>query len=312
MLQLAWKEEMFKIVVCLPEEQERVTEYEILLKQNFNIRKALVVPGLPGMLTEMDPVKRRSIHQMVTGALAICAASYIDEQVRSCRGRVRLGVAWGRTMHAIADALLHTRDLYAAPEMEVVPIIGITSAKDPEGLEANVVAMDIARAFKGRSSQLPAPAFVMPASKNTMCCDPQIRAARTRAEEANLILTGIGPIFACEDPGAEMRLSTDEKMSAEIARGAVHAKAIGDMCGALFDAAGREVFGCREVIGLDLAGFRRASADPKRQVILVTGGDRRRVDPLRVALETGLASVVITDTFTAEKLLETVSARPAA
>jgi DNA-binding transcriptional regulator LsrR (DeoR family) len=304
-LQEAWDAGMFEVSIRFPEEVARVCQYERELKQKFGLREVLLVPGLPFTLTGTDKETLQAFHGMVTSSLASCAAAYLNRLVRERYGRVRIGVAWGRTIRAIVRALVHTPDLCEAPESRFVPIVGYTSTEDdPAGLEANVLAANFARIFKGRSSQFPAPAFVMPATKNVLCQDPQIRAARARAEQADIILTGLGPIFDCADPGAEMRLSTDPTMNEEMVKAAVRATAVGNLSGVLFNAAGEEVFGCRDVIGLDLDGFRRAARDPHRRVILVTGGDRRRIEPLRVALATGLVSEVITDTVIAGRLLE--------
>jgi DNA-binding transcriptional regulator LsrR (DeoR family) len=305
MLRLAYDAGMFRVTICLPDELVQLIELEEALKHKFGLREVRLVAGRPEILVEKDAEKLRYLHESVTQALADCAAAYLNEIVREREGRLCLGVAFGRTLHAIAQALLQTRGLFLARSMEVVPVVGITASKDLKGFEGNVIAIEIARAFRASSSQLPAPAFLLGLSvdRKTMCQNRQIRAAVERAETVDVVLTGMGPASQIGDPDAEMGLSNDTAMSAEIGA-ASPPGAIGDLCGAFFDRDGKEVRGSHEVMGLNLDGFRRIARSPKREVVLVTGGDRRRIAPLRVALRTGLASVVITDTATAKALLE--------
>ena len=44
--------------------------------------------------------------------------------------------------------------------------------------------------------------------------------------------------------------------------------------------------------------------DGRREVILIAGGDRRRIVPIKVALSAGLVSWLVTDTVTAKSLLD--------
>lgn len=75
------------------------------------------------------------------------------------------------------------------------------------------------------------------------------------------------------------------------------------MCYWLFDRHGRKVETRYKSIGLGFDGLKQIAADPKREVILICGGDKRRLEPLRVALRAGLASVLVSDTVTARFLL---------
>ena len=63
-------------------------------------------------------------------------------------------------------------------------------------------------------------------------------------------------------------------------------------------------------VGLGLEGLKRIAGDGAgRQVVLVTGGDPRRIAPLDAALKGGFVSVVVTDTVTARVILSERSMR---
>ena len=65
----------------------------------------------------------------------------------------------------------------------------------------------------------------------------------------------------------------------------------------------KEVKTTHKGIGLGFEGLRAIAQDPEGEVVLICGGDRLRFEPLRVALEAKLASVLVSDTVTARYLV---------
>ncbi|HVM98027.1 MAG TPA: sugar-binding domain-containing protein, partial [Candidatus Acidoferrales bacterium] len=84
-------------------------------------------------------------------------------------------------------------------------------------------------------------------------------------------------------------------------------EAIGEICGWLFGADGKERHTTYRSPGLGYHGLRRIAADRdpvrNRRAILLCGGDVWRFNPLRAALKAGLCSVLATDSITARVLL---------
>jgi len=302
--------------VQVPQEQADVVQLEAAVKRYYALQHVILVPGLPDMLDILDETRRRSVQTQVIRAMAQRLAAYLDEMVAEAArlhdaavkaGQdVRpfvLGVAWGRTMHRIAEYLLSTPRPVSLPSLEVVPIVGITTVLNPEPIEANVIAMDIARAYRGVSAQLPCPAFVPSIAAGVTTQPEAVQTMLKKVATCEKVITGMGPIP--EDPygAADITLSNDPIMNEQLFKSAYANGAIGEVCYWLFDRDGAPVQSTHTAIGLGYDGLRAIARDPKRQVILVTGGDRRRFEPLRVALCAGLASVLVSDTITARALL---------
>jgi DNA-binding transcriptional regulator LsrR (DeoR family) len=162
----------------------------------------------------------------------------------------------------------------------------------------------LAELYGGVSEQLPCPAFVRSIEYDVVTQQQPIREMLRGLQACDLVLTSMGPIPDRSEDGSEITLSNDPVMNATLLQSARRDGAIGEICYSLFDRDGREVKSDYRAIGLGFAGLRRIAADPNRQAILVTGGDRRRFEPLRAALRAGLASVLVSDTVTARYLVD--------
>jgi DNA-binding transcriptional regulator LsrR (DeoR family) len=309
------KKKLFSVQIHLPREQQEARQLEDAVRAQYGLRKVLLVPGHREIMNDLDRERRRSMHQAIIQAMAPCAAAVLDSLVteaakRQCAAASanqgfepwRLGVAWGRTLHLIARHLLSTERAPQTPELEVVPIIGITSTRNTLGVEANVVAMDVARAYGGYSAQLPCPAFVPAVSYAVARQAPEVRQMLHTIGQCNAVITSMGPILEHGDD-TDMTLSNNPKLNADLVKAARSAGAIGEVCFCLFDRNGKEVRCSHRAIGLTFEGFRAIAHDSHRQVILVCGGDKRRLEPLKVALRAGLASVLVSDTVTARHLV---------
>jgi DNA-binding transcriptional regulator LsrR (DeoR family) len=206
-------------------------------------------------------------------------------------------------MRLIAEHLRSTqRDVYF-PGLEVVPIVGITCASLQEPTEANVIAMRFAEAYRGHSSQLACPAFVPQADAWVMQRLEQVRRMLKKLPTCDAVITSMGPIPDGDKAAEEITLSSDRELNEELFK-AARPDAIGEICFWLFNDRGEEVRTKHAAIGLGFENLQNIAADPKRQVILVAGGDRRRFKPLRAALRARLASVLVSDTVTARFLAE--------
>lgn len=301
-------------LLTLPQEVREVAPLEAAVKKYYGLKDVLLVPGFPAILEDLDQARRRGLHTAVIRAMSRRVAPYLDELLMSSGARqpagmqdakpFLLGVAWGRTMQRIAEYLLSNPRKVRLPALHVVPIIGITNTRNTRPVEANIVAMDIARAYAGQSAQLPCPAFVPALEASVVKQNQQVHDMLKTIQSCNAVITSMGPIIENADDTTDITLSNDESMNRELNQSARCAGAIGEICYWLFDRNGRQVTSTSyKAIGLDFGGLRHIAADEHRRVILVTGGDKRRFEPLKVALCARLANVLVSDTVTARQLL---------
>jgi DNA-binding transcriptional regulator LsrR (DeoR family) len=138
--------------------------------------------------------------------------------------------------------------------------------------------------------------------------NPQVKKVLDKAADCAVYVTGMGPVLAPDPARADhtsTRLVNDDAMfSDKLARLAAQEGAVAEICYCLVDANGNEVEADYEAIGIGFKKLRAAAANRNKRVILVTGGDNRRFEPLRAILKARLANVLITDATTAQKLIE--------
>jgi len=302
---------LVRVVTCLPAEVARITYLEQELKRVLGLRHVLLVSGEPAMLQDRFSPRHANIHRDVTAAMAERVVEFLCHKLQMARRvapkrQYRVGVAWGSTLYAVARALQstdHTRD--KRPDDTVfLPVIGTTSNDNLEPLEANSVATIFARVFGARFAHFPSPAFVPHALADSLRAIPQIADMLARAAACDLVITSMGPLHGVQEAD-ELRLSSDPVQNEQLFTEA-RAGACGEICFALFDEEGREVRAATHgAMGLDLPTLQRIAASETQRLVLVVGGDRRRIDPLWVALtKARLASVLVSDTVTASELLE--------
>ena len=313
LLQAAFAENLFSVQVHLPDELTEVIRLEAALQARFGLQRVLLVPGRRSMLDDLEARERRSVHTEVIRAMVRRVADHLDSQVADAARRQQaaegppapflIGVAWGRTLHLLAEHLLSTKRPPQSPAMQVVPVIGITNTLNTLPVEANVVAMDIARAYGALSGQLPCPAFHPAIEMTTATQARPVRDMLARLRRCDIVITSMGPIVDDPEDG-DIRLSNDPDMNERLFHAALFAGAVGEICYWAFDAEGRKVQTPYRSVGLSFEGLQEIARDPKRQVILVCGGDKRRFAPLRAALRARLASVLVSDVWTARYLVD--------
>src|SRR5262249_10170670 len=151
-LQRCVEEGVMYPLLRIPQQQIDKDRLESAVKARYKLERVLLVPGNPDMLKVVDKERRRSLHTEVIRGMAHLLAGYLDEIIDAAAlrqreaheaGRAmqpfRLGTAWGRTMHMLAELLLETRRESRRAELHVLPIIGITSTLNTLPVEANVV-----------------------------------------------------------------------------------------------------------------------------------------------------------------------------
>jgi DNA-binding transcriptional regulator LsrR (DeoR family) len=295
----------------LPGELAHVRRLELAMRDAFGLSDVVLVPGFPDMMDPEVPMeRRRNLYREVRLAMAVEAAAYLDRAVelgwrRDPRGRYQVGVAWGFTVRAVAEALKAREVPEGRPDgLVFVPIIGMTSNENPDPIEASTLAVEFAGAYNARAAGFPCPAFLRRSDVDAVRSIPPIGGMMERIRMSDIVVSGLGPNINDNEPG-EIRLSGDPDQSRILLEDARRANAVAECCYWLMDAEGREVTDTEyTAMGLGYDGLREVAADISRTVMLVVGGDARRIEPLSIALEKAkIANVLVSDTVTARELL---------
>lgn len=286
--------------VCTSHQRKQAIDLEERLRRKFGLKRVMLVPGGPDGDRALSG-ERRAVRERVVDWMVARAADYLHELLAPLAARsqpVFVGNAWGWTMRRLADHLL------AMPTLELknvhfIPIAGITAARRREPVEANVIAADLAHAFGGKSGQLPAPAFAVRRDAEKLKGVKAISEMLRLVAECEVVLTSMGPLLSGELDS--IGITNDERMNAKLVKQARENGAVGEVCGVFFGKEGGPVDCEYTAIGLGHGRLRELARN--KNVVLICGGDPRRVHPLRIALQAGLASVLISDTETARGVL---------
>ena len=248
----------------------RRPDLESALQRRLGLRDAIVVPG------DQDAVAR-------------AAAGYLA----GLKPRPPLiGVSWGRSMAAMAQALPPRWNDGA----EIVMLNGSTTIRAASA-RANTVAERLAETAGGTATILPVPAIVgAAATRSVLEQDPVIGAILARAAAAPVACFGLGAI-----DGSVLVESgyLDHAAIAALKR----AGAVGDILGRFVDGDGQIVDAALDArtIGLDPALLR-----DKPVVIGISAGPAKHAI-LRACTRAGYVNVVVTDEGSARHLLEETS-----
>lgn len=201
-----------------------------------------------------------------------------------------LGVSWGRTLTAVADALPEGW----ANGVSVVQLNGGVSLNRRSGGAASL-AMTIAQRAGGQATLLPSPAILERVeTKQAIEADRTVSGILEQAADAQTYLYSAGPADASSAHVENGYLKPADVE--ELARRG----AVGDVLGRYIDADGQIVdpqLDARTVgVGLDRL---RAAA----RTIFVTAGSAKH-DIARTVVTSGLCTVLVTDETTARALLE--------
>jgi len=315
LLKAAFKEGMFAITLNLEAERIEIITLEHDVKTRFadkGLRRVTLVHADEAILGELDSDERARLRREVTDAMAAQLASYLDAMVASAAKRARgagraglpaplfrIGVGPGRTLRALADHLRRTPRPVRTSAVETVASVGYVGLGG--NLEANMNARDIAETYGGQFDQIPCVGLPMREEAAVVIQPHQVREGLQKCLTCDVVITGIGPVGAVPDNGNDLPSSKE----IEAIRRGGGCLQIGY---SVLDAAGRQVPTAYKPIGLSPEDLYRmvhtSGPDGRREVILIAGGDRRRIVPIKVALSAGLVSWLVTDTVTAKSLLD--------
>ncbi len=254
-----------------PEAQGRTTLARRLV-QAFRLEGANVIPS--------DDDSR------LTARLGDAGARLLAERIAP--GDV-IGVAWGRTVLAVAEQITLAR---AVPGLTVVQVSG--SSTGSSDFSPELCTSVLSSRIHARCVNLLAPAVLSSqALRDTLLAEPVLQRQFALIRATNHILFGVGDVA----DGSTFRVSgiaDQSEIDAYVAQGAV-----GVIIGRFIDADGHATTGELDsrMVGISLDELRQM---PSR--ICVAGG-AQKIDAMLATLKGGYATHLVTDTATAEALL---------
>ncbi|GAB3598844.1 sugar-binding transcriptional regulator [Microbacterium tumbae] len=201
-----------------------------------------------------------------------------------------LGVSWGRTLRAVAEAL---PDGWATG-VTVVQLNGGVSVNRRSG-GASGLAVTIAQRASGQVSLLPSPAILERVeTKRAIEADRTVAGILEEAARAQAFLFTAGP---CDASSAHVE---NGYLTASDVEELARRGAVGDVLGRYIDAEGNIVDPQLDArtVGVGLDRLRAA-----KRAVFVTAGVAKH-DIARTVVTSGLCSVIVTDENTARALLE--------
>lgn len=251
----------------------RCLELAAGLRERFGLREVEVIPTDPG--ADSGAV-----------GLAEAGAAEITRWLRRPQPLV-MAIGTGRTLKAAVDQL----DRISCPQHRIVSLTGNVG---PDGSAAyyNVI-YSMAEAVDARHFPMPLPVYVSsPEERRLMHGQALIRSTLQLASEADVAFVGVG----------EMDETAPLFLDGFIALGELSdlraAGAVGEICGWVYDAAGRLVEGERNL--------RTASAplpDCDNATVIALAKGPRKLAALAAAVRGRLINGLVTDEWTAEALL---------
>lgn len=276
---LAQAREMGIIQISVVPPDQLFTDLESRLEQRFGLLEAMVVEAPPAETQEA-----------VSRAIGTAAAGFLT---RAVGPRSTVGFAWGSTLYHLAAGLAP----HHLPDVQVVQIIGGLGPPDAD-IHATELCRHLSRALGCRMALLPVPGIVADErTREALLSDVHVQRAVQAFDHLDLAFVGVGAPTPDSVVRRDGSIISQAEMDGLLRRGAV-----GDIALQFFDAEGRAVPSdiSDRIIGISLDQLKRTP-----RVVGVSGGPDK-LAALQAALGGGLINVLITDSVTAERLLEQV------
>jgi DNA-binding transcriptional regulator LsrR (DeoR family) len=274
---MAQAREQGVVQITIVEPDDLFLDMESELQHRFGLQEAVVVGAQPG-----------DSQGHVSRAVGSAAASYVSRAISS---RSTIGMCWGDTLRHMVTSMSPHR----FPNAEVVQIIGGIGQPDAE-VHATELCRGMARALDCRLTLLPVPGIVADQrTRKSLLADVHVKRAFDAFDDLDIAFVGIGAPTTDSVTMRDGSIITRAELDDLLRKGTV-----GDIALRYYDANGE----CIEseinerIIGLTLEQIKEV---PK--VVGVSGGPQK-VAAIRAALTGQLINVLITDSVTAEHLLE--------
>jgi len=258
-------------------------DLEGLLEEKFVLTQAIIGDAM------------RDSEEFVLNAIGSAAAQFVESTLKA--GEV-IGISsWSASLLSMVDHMHPPRKAENCLVVQMLGGVGNPSAEQ----HANRLATRLARLVHGNARFLPAPGVVGSGSAaKVLAQDPYVMEVVALFEKVTLALVGVGSIEPSALVASSGNIFSREELEALQRKGAV-----GDICLRFYDVNGREVNGAFDgrVIGIDLASLRRVP----RSVALC--GGKRKFAAILGALRGKWVNTLITDQYTAQRLLKAEAAK---
>jgi DNA-binding transcriptional regulator LsrR (DeoR family) len=247
------------------------TELGEALRSRYDLKAALVLDG------------RELPTSALTAPLGNLAALLLDETLVD--GQL-LGVAWGRTLASMANALDHL------PKVDVVQVAGA-----PGGVEIAQNPVELVHRLASLSGGAAYPIYGPMWTEDPMLMqrlrhEPSVANAMEKLDSIDVLVVGIGswsPAESCLCSGFPP-LWRDEALAAGVQA---------DVCGTLIDRNGQQVRSRLDEQGLSI------TAEQLRRVpdVIGIGGGLQKTDAIAAVLRGGWIDILVTDAGVARRLV---------
>jgi DNA-binding transcriptional regulator LsrR (DeoR family) len=275
LLKKAEQEGIVRIAITAP--RGTYPQLEASLRERYGIAEAVVA--------ECFEDREEAILSAVGGA----AGHYVETTLRD--GEV-IGISsWSASLLRMVDSIHPLKRVRAERVVQILGGIGNPSVQS----HATQLTTRLADLTGAEPQLLPAQGVVSSsAARLIMLGDSYVRSTMDQFRRITIALVGVGALQPSVMLANSGNTFTSEELHDLEARGA-----IGDVCLRFFDGDGKPIGGPLDerVIGMSFAELK---AVPR--VVAVAGGDRK-VAAIRGCLMGGYVKALITDKFTAEKLL---------
>lgn len=271
----AKEEGIVRISVNVP--QGVFSELEEQIIAAYNLRDAIVVDCM------------HEDEQMIQRDIGAAAAYYVESTIKP---NEVIGLSsWSGTLLALVDAL---HPVTRKNDVRVVQILGGIGNPAAE-IHAARLTGRFAKLVNGSATYLPAPGVVgSEAARHVFLEDQYVQEAMALFEQVSLALVGIGAVEPSELLADSGNIFSDSERDILRSEGAV-----GDILLHFFDADGQPVKTSLDhrVMSMSLLQMRQAE-----RAVGVAGG-RRKHEAILAALRGQWVNVLITDCFTAQRLM---------
>lgn len=239
--------------------------------------------GLMDVCIAFSPNKN---YTAITQYISKTAAEYLEETIKN--GDI-IGVSWGTTIYEVAKKLTSQN----VKGIEVVQLKGGVSYSEVNTYSSETISL-FAEAFQTVPRYLPLPVIFENAIVKEMAeKDRHMKGIIEMGIQANVAIFTVGTV---RDEALLFRLGYLNEEEKTILK----QKSVGDICSRFFDENGDI---CDESINNRTIGIALSDLRQKEKSILVAGGERK-VKSIKAALKGRNANVLITDQYTAKKLLD--------
>ncbi len=248
-------------------------ELEIAMEQRFGLRECLLVD-------------RSDTLEQTYAALAGRVGTLLS---RILKPGSTLGLSWGETLKAVGENL----PPIPAARADVVPIIG-AMGRIETGVYPNSIARTFAEKLGGNAYLVNTPAVVdNPLTRSSIMADSNFEQVRRLWRRLTAVILGVSGLGA-DTSAYRCGIFNRSVLAAMRSRGGVCATNF-----IILDSEGQPVSTpfSERIVCLSVPDIKDI-----RNVVIVAAGDNK-VEPLRAAIKSGIAHVIVTDVACAQALL---------